>query len=103
MASRNPDAKHAKTGWFLSSEGRLESLELTEHLDWLLDRLQPAAAALRALAQEEGVAMRIACIWWAAPESTGFTISAAQISRLAELGVNVDFGISFYPPESKDS
>src|SRR5688500_7354030 len=39
-------------GWFLSSEGRVDSLDNRDHLDWLLEQLKSRTAELDELRQK---------------------------------------------------
>src|SRR5262245_55227558 len=50
-------------GWFLSSEGKVESLDLRRHLDWLLDLLLPRANVLRSIQGSPGIRMHVTCVW----------------------------------------
>jgi hypothetical protein len=82
-------------GWFLSSEGNVESRDLRRHLDWLLARLWPAATALKNLQAQEGVRMSVTCIWWSRGDG-GPALWPEQMGRLADLELECGFEISFY-------
>jgi hypothetical protein len=77
-------------GWFLSSKDRVTSRDLRDHLDWLLDRLGPAAAGLRVL-QAEKVRMAVSCRWDSVAGHSGPTLWPEQMRRLAELNLECRF------------
>jgi Domain of unknown function (DUF4279) len=57
--SRKPGGRPAKLhGWFLSSDGAVESRDVRRHLDWLLSFIAPQADAILAL-QKEGCLMDV--------------------------------------------
>mgnify|MGYP002403845896 CR=1 FL=1 len=61
-------------GWFLSSEGNSNSLDLRRHLDWLLPQLNENISALRQLQDLEEIKMSIVCIWWSKSNTGGPTL-----------------------------
>jgi hypothetical protein len=85
-----------RNAWFLSSEGHLDSKDLRRHLDWLVDRIEPAAAALTRLRKERGVRADIWCVWWSAAGSGGPTLSPKQMRRIAPLDLDCAFEIMFF-------
>jgi hypothetical protein len=84
------------SGWFLSSEGKVESRDLRRHLDWLLSKLEPRAAGLAQLQATEGVSMNVTCIWWASSLGGGPTLWPMQMRALAELNLECSFSFSDY-------
>lgn len=79
-------------GWFLSSEAANQSKDVRRHLDWVLDAIEPRADALRSI-RSEGARIDVCCYWVSAHGSGGPTLSAAQMKRLAELGLDCWFDI----------
>ena len=79
-------------GWFLESEGQVDSCDSARHIDWLLDRLMEKAEALRSLRQD-GCRIDIACYWLSKEGHGGPTIPPAQMKRLAELGIELWFDL----------
>lgn len=90
-------------GWFLSSEGHVESKDVRRHLDWLLDKLVPAAAGLKELQTNPTVRMTIYCIWWQADAAGGPTLWPEQMRRMADLDLECTFELSFYGPAEDDA
>ncbi|WP_165230435.1 DUF4279 domain-containing protein [Aquisphaera insulae] len=87
-------------GWFLESQGQVESRDSRRHIDWLLDRLVPRAEAIRSL-QEKGCRMDISCYWCSRSGHGGPTIPPSQMRRLAEL--NIELWFDFYGPYEEES
>ena len=88
------------SGWFLSSEGQVASKDLRDHLDWLLDRLRPAAAGLSVLQADE-VRMEIWCRWDSASGHGGPTLEPEQMRLMAELNLQCGFDIYFAGDEEE--
>jgi hypothetical protein len=79
-------------GWFLSSDGEVESRDVRLHLDWLLSRIAPQAEAILAL-QREGCRMDVSCYWVSASGHGGPSVRPAQMGELARLGLELWFDV----------
>jgi len=84
--------------WFLSSESAVESTDLRRHLDWLLERLDPVAQAVRALnAPPESWALIKCLSWW---KDGGFVgMEPTHLRGLGALNVPIEIGFATYPDE----
>lgn len=93
----SPETKYAAkiSGWFLDSEGHVESKDSRRHLDWLLDRVESKTRELKQLC-DAGCRIDICCVWNSKQGHGGPTLSVPQFKRLAELGIELWFDI--YPP-----
>lgn len=82
-------------GWFLSSEGRVDSRDLRRHLDWLLDQLATGANPTQQVtARIPGrVWADISCLWISAVGHGGPTLSPKQMQRMARLGLECWFDV----------
>jgi hypothetical protein len=85
-----------RTVWGLSSEGHVHSKDLRDHLNWLLDRIEPCKDALDRLRTEHEGVMRIGCVWWSAAGHGGPTLWPEQMKRLADLEIECQFDIYFF-------
>ncbi len=91
--SRRPGSRPAKlSGWFLSSEGAVESRDVRRHLDWLLSHIAPRGDVIRAL-QSEGCRMDVSCFWVSASGHGGPSVRPAQMGELARLGLELWFDV----------
>ena len=80
--------------WVLSSEdSNISSKDLRTHLDWLLDKTEPAAIQLQELQQIPDAKMAIRCVWWSAYGDGGPSLWPEQMERMAKL--NLECGIRF--------
>ena len=96
VPTRRGSRRVTVTNWQLSSEPHVASKDLRNHLDWLLDRVGPAAAALRAL-QDGRAVMTVRCPWWAAADGTdGPVLWPEQMRRLADLNLELAFDFKDY-------
>lgn len=91
---RTTRAGRPLNGWFLSTEGAVQSRDLRSHLDWLLDRLEGSGAALRELVQA-GAKVDVSCYWLSAGGHGGPTLTPRQMARLAELQLDCWFDVYF--------
>jgi Domain of unknown function (DUF4279) len=82
--------------WFLSSEGRVQSLDLRRHLDWLLSIIKPAEERIAALQDKSDVTMYVECIWWAKDGGGGPTLWPVQLRALADLNLECRFAFADY-------
>ena len=80
------------TLWSLDTESSVESMDLRDHLDLLLSRLNGKIEELQKL---DGLKMGIHCIWWS-KGSGGPSLTSHQMKRLGELGLECSFEISFF-------
>ena len=91
--------KIPRTGWFLSSEGRVDSRDVRDHLNWLIDTLVPVADELRLLQAQDGMKMTISCTWWSATGHGGPVLWPEQMKALAELNLECSFDVYFSDSE----
>jgi hypothetical protein len=83
------------SGWFLCSEGKVDSYDSEKHLRWLLDQLGTRGAALDTL-RAQGWTMDIACMWDSHAGHGGPTLSPELLRRLAETGIELWFDVYFH-------
>jgi hypothetical protein len=85
-----------KTGWFLGSEGYVDSLDVRDHLDWLSAKLGGCERQLHDLQREEGVSISVNCVWWSKFGQGGPTIWPEQMMFLSQMGLELTFDFSSY-------
>lgn len=85
-------------GWFLSSEKYVQSKDIREHLDWLLNKILPASDGLNKLQNIDGVTMGINCVWWS-KGSGGPTLWPEQMKAIADLNLECSFDFYFFGEE----
>ena len=84
---------HRHSGWFLSTEGIIESQDARRHLDWILDQTEGRGEIFRQLAAE-GHESDICCRWDVATVGGGGpSLQPRHFTRLAALGVELWFDI----------
>ena len=81
-----------RNGWFLTSENIITSKDSRRHIDYLADKLLPIKAKLKSLTQD-GNKVDISCFWESESGHGGPTLSQQQLSKLADLGVELWFDI----------
>jgi hypothetical protein len=86
-------------GWFFSSETFVDSRDVRRHIDWLVERMDPARDAILALQGEPGVRMAVSCVWWSKAGSGGPVIWPEQMRRLAALNLECGFEVAFFGDE----
>ena len=87
-ASVGQERLSPSNGWFLSTEGRVASLDLRKHLDWLIAQIAPRKKELAALQKLPGMRMSVCCTWHGRAGHGGPTLGPAQMAALAELGLD---------------
>jgi hypothetical protein len=99
--SRAESRTREDTAIWLDSLWLLESplpqdCDLPEHLDWLLDALEPKLYVLSSLSRKYRV--DLFCGFSSSSGQGGFTLDNARLSRIARLGVPMV--LDLYPPQS---
>jgi hypothetical protein len=82
--------------WNLSSEGKVSSLDLRPHLDWLLEKLDNISQHIFDLQKSEGVEMTIRCFWLSRYAQGGPTLWPEQMKLMADLNLECSFEINFF-------
>ena len=84
-----------KTGWFISSEGTTPSKDSRDHLDFVLAKLEIADDGLKEL-HDRGFLIDLCVRWDSKSGHGGPTLSPSQMSRLAELEIELWFDVYFH-------
>lgn len=87
------------TLWLLSSEFQVDSLDLRDHLDWLLNKLSQRNEQLSCLQRQEGLSMCISCIWWSRYGHGGPAIWPEQFKLMADMNLELSIEFSYYGEE----
>ena len=82
------------SGWFLESEGHVESRDSRDHFAWLLEQVAGKGAVLQSLASR-GYLVDICCRWDSASDNGGPSMDPEQMVELGALGIEVWFDIYF--------
>lgn len=92
---RNPHSERATEReysiWVLSTQGRLDSTDEHEHIDWLLHRIS-GRAPLFARLRREGCSMDVFCYFEIAHQG-GPSLTSHQMGVLSELGLDITWDI----------
>jgi hypothetical protein len=89
VGEANPKRSKPRTKgiWALTTEGRLDSTELEDHVSFLLELLPSNP---RSVVPAEA-RFEIVCLWRSATGHGGPSLSASIMARLAEKGLDLDF------------
>ena len=96
--SSKTDKIHKTSGWFLSTEGVLTSLDARHHLDWILERVHNKQREFFTL-RERGYLLDVCCRWDSKSGHGGPTLSPAQMIGFSHLGVELWFDLYFDDPD----
>ena len=88
--SRHP---YKYSGWFLESQGNVQSRDARRHIDWLLSKVGGKGEALSKL-RAEGLLTDVCCPWYSVGQG-GPTLGPSQMASLSELGVELWFDVYF--------
>jgi hypothetical protein len=92
--SPKADKVHKCSGWFLSTESLLTSLDARHHLDWILERVSDKRREL-AILRDRGYLLDACCRWDSKSGQGGPTLSPPQMLGFAQLGIELWFDIYF--------
>ena len=90
-----------KNGWFLSTKNEANSTVLSEHLTFLLNKIETIRGNLDLLLSF-GVDIRIFCFWESTSGNGGPVLDSALLKRLSDCGIDLHFDI-WFDEESSDS
>ncbi len=82
--------------WILTSENDVESLDLRDHLDWILKQILPARKRVLELQRLQNCKMTIFCIWWSAHGGSGPVIWPEQMESMCKLNLECSFDFNYY-------
>ena len=99
VVSRTSGRKRKYSGWFLESDGQVESRDSRDHFAWLLERIAGKGSVLKELSSR-GYLVDICCRWDSACGQGGPSMNPEQMVQLGELGVELWFDI-YFDHESK--
>lgn len=85
------------TMWGLSSEYVVESMDLRDHLNWLLEQLAPRKDAVLQLQLSEGLSMVVWCNWWSKSGYGGPAVWPEQLRVMSDLNLTLRIDCSFFP------
>jgi len=77
-------------GWFLTTKNIIDSKDSRRHIDYLTDKLLPVKDKLQSLISD-GTKIDISCFWSSASGHGGPTLSKQQLTKLADLGIEIWF------------
>ncbi|WP_338129451.1 DUF4279 domain-containing protein [Xenorhabdus bovienii] len=86
-------------GWLLSSENYVNSKDIRDHLDWLLNKISKSSEGLKQLQNTDKVTMKIDCVWRSIAWHGGPTLWPEQMKIMSDLGLECSFDIYFVGEE----
>jgi hypothetical protein len=89
--------------WSISSEGKVSSKDLRDHLDWLLNVLEGRRDGLFRLQAMPDVRMNVLCVWWASEGGGGPVLWPEQMQGLAMLNLECAFDFQYYGDKEERS
>lgn len=79
--------------WMLSSEIDVDSKDLRDHLNWIVEKLDKNK--LGKLQLENDIKMTVTCVWWSVMGHGGPVLWPKQMKALSELNLECSFDIYF--------
>ncbi len=76
--------------WLLTSKNIISSKDSRRHIDYIADKLLPIKEKIKTLARQD-VKIDISCFWMSESGQGGPTLSPQQLSKLAELELEIWF------------
>jgi Domain of unknown function (DUF4279) len=87
-----PEKTFSKSGWFLSTQGILDSKDSRHHLDWILDHIRDQNLAFSEL-HNRGYLIDLCVRWDSLRGDGGPTLSPKQMHELSALDIEVWFDV----------
>ncbi|QCB45522.1 DUF4279 domain-containing protein [Hydrogenophaga sp. PAMC20947] len=93
LPAPNSKYPYKYSGWFLESDGQVQSRDARRHLDWLLSQLTGKGKVFAEL-MAEGNKVDVCCKWESVGQG-GPLLSPPQLEGLAQLGLELWFDVYF--------
>ncbi len=90
---RTETERWTRNFWSLTSQDKIQSDDLSTHIEWLLNQFEQVNNKLIEILKRDGVESEISCFWIFPTEHEELEISSELLSRIASLGVNLNFDI----------
>jgi hypothetical protein len=83
--------------WELSSKENVQSSDLSMHLEWLAEQLEPIKTQIIRIINQEGVDAEVSCFWILPTSHENLSLSSELMMRIASWGLK--FSIDIYCPD----
>lgn len=90
------EGRRSVNGWFLSSEGEIDSRDSRRHVDYILDRVESSSRGICGL-QKLRAKIDICCFWVSSTGNGGPVISPKQMARLVRLNIDIWWDVWISP------
>lgn len=80
-----------KYGWFFASKGKVSSLDVSEHIRWILGKIADPKAL--STLQQRGCKAKVMCYWVSSGEGGGPVLDKDLLMLLAQHAVDVEFDV----------
>lgn len=90
---RNEADKWKHNFWSLSSKGKVQSSDLTIHLEWLLNQLDPEKSKFLDILKEKNIDAEISCFWILPTNHENLSLAPGLIKDISELGLGLNIDI----------
>jgi hypothetical protein len=79
--------------WSLSSQNKVQSNNLTIHLDWLMNQFEPVKLRFLEILNGENIEAEISCFWILPTDHENLVLSAELIEKITDLGLSLSMDI----------
>jgi hypothetical protein len=79
--------------WELTSKETVQSSDLSMHLEWLAEQLEPSKSELIEIVSQGGVDAEISCFWILPTSHESISLSSELLIRIASLGLRINIDI----------
>jgi hypothetical protein len=88
--------------WSLHSESALPRTDnhLEDHLNWLLDQLEPVVEVVKQFCADDDLTADFFCGYFMHQSNSGFALNTRTLSRIVALGATL--GVDIYGPDPED-
>jgi hypothetical protein len=83
--------------WSLTSQDKVHSDNLSDHIEWLIGQLKPVLHRLQEVFLDETITAEISCFWIMSSNHEGFGLKPELTRIIADLGIELAFDI--YGPD----
>ena len=90
---RNETDRWKHNLWTLSSQDKIQSSNLANHLEWLLDQLEPVKPRLLDILNTNNIKAGISCFWILPTDNENLGLTAELLKKITDFGLYLEIDI----------
>ncbi len=91
--NKNEFEKWEINHWCFSSKDKIQSHDLTLHLQWLINQIEPVKTKFLTILNKNDIKAEISCFWILPSDHEVLSLDANLIKNIADLGIKLEIDV----------